>query len=63
MLFSQFERLKDQKYFKNWTKETVFVYILGFMFLVFLTQRLIYTINTVYDLTLCLAHFLNKIIY
>ena len=32
MLFSQFHRSKDQKYYKNWTKETVFVYILGFNF-------------------------------
>ena len=32
MLFSQFHRSKDQKYYKNWTKETVFVYILGFIF-------------------------------
>ena len=32
MLFSQFKRSKDQKYYKNWRKETVFVYILGFIF-------------------------------
>ena len=32
MLFSQFQRSKDQKYYKNWTKETVFVYIFGFIF-------------------------------
>ena len=32
VLFSQFYRFKDQKYFKNWTKETVFVYIFGFIF-------------------------------
>ena len=36
----------DKKYYKNWTKETVFVYILGFIsFLAFLAQKLIYTIN------------------
>ena len=32
MLFSEFWRSKDQKYYKNWTKETVFLYILGFIF-------------------------------
>ena len=32
MLFSEFQRLKDKKYYKNLTKETVFVYILGFIF-------------------------------
>ena len=32
MLFSQFQRSKDQKYYKNWTKETVLVYIFGFIF-------------------------------
>ena len=32
MLFSQFHRSKDQKYYKNWTKETVFVYILSLIF-------------------------------
>ena len=32
MLFSQFYRSKVQKYYKNWTKETVFVYIIGFTF-------------------------------
>ena len=32
MLFSQFLRSRDQKYCKNWAEETVFVYILGFIF-------------------------------
>ena len=32
MLFSEFYKSKDQKYYKNWTKETAFVYILGFIF-------------------------------
>ena len=32
-------------HYKNWTKETVFVYILCFIFIAFLTQSLIYTIN------------------
>ena len=32
MLFSEFYRSKDQKYYKNWIKETVFVCILGFIF-------------------------------
>ena len=27
-----FTRSKDKRYYKNWTKETVFVYILGFIF-------------------------------
>ena len=26
------KRPKDQKYYKNWTRETVFVYIPGFIF-------------------------------
>ena len=43
MLFSGIQRLKDQKYYRNWIKETVFVYILGFMS--FLAQKMIYTIN------------------
>ena len=32
MLFFKFKRLKDQKYYKNWTIETVFINILGFIF-------------------------------
>ena len=32
MLFSGFYRSEDQKYYKNWTKETPFVYIHGFIF-------------------------------
>ena len=32
MLFAQFWRSIDQKYYKNQTKVTVFVYILGFIF-------------------------------
>ena len=32
MLFSEFQRSKDQKYYKNYTKESVFVYILRFIF-------------------------------
>ena len=32
MLFSQFYKSKDQKYYKNWTKEAVFVYILAKLF-------------------------------
>ena len=27
MLFSEFQRSKDQTYYKNWKKETVFAYI------------------------------------
>ena len=45
MLFSEFLRSKDQKYYKNWTKETVFVYIIGIIFMAFLAQKLIFTIN------------------
>ena len=32
MLFSELQRSKDQKYYKNYSKETAFVYILGFIF-------------------------------
>ena len=32
MLFSDFWRSKAQKYYKNWTKDTAFVCILGFIF-------------------------------
>ena len=32
MLFCQFYRSKDQKYYKDWTNKNVFVYILGFLF-------------------------------
>ena len=32
MLFCEFLRSKDQKYDKNWTKETVFVCTLGFIY-------------------------------
>ena len=31
MLFSDFKTSTGQKYYKNWTLETVFVYILGFI--------------------------------
>ena len=44
MLFS-----KDQKYYKSWARETVFVYILDCIFMAFLTQRLIYTINLCFN--------------
>ena len=45
MLFSDISRSKDQKYYINWTKKTGFVYILGFIFMAFLAQKLIYIIN------------------
>ena len=32
MLIAEFWRSNDQKYYKNWTKDTVFVYILSFIF-------------------------------
>ena len=54
-------RSKDQKYYKNWTKQTIFVTFLVSFFMAFLAQKLIYTVN-IY-LTSCLVHFLNKIIY
>ena len=43
MLFFQFERSKDKKYYKIRTKETVFVYILG------LAQKLIYILNILFN--------------
>ena len=45
MLFSEFWMSKDQKYYRNWAYETVFVYILGFIFQVLLVQKLIYALN------------------
>ena len=52
-------RSKDQKYYKNWTKETDFVYVLGFnVYGVFRTKT---DLHNIYDLTMCLAHFLYKI--
>ena len=45
MLIAEFWRSNDQKYYKNWTKDTVFVYILSLIFMAFLAQKLIYTIN------------------
>ena len=32
MVFSEFWRSKNQKYYKNWTKETVVVYIIDLVF-------------------------------
>ena len=32
MLVFEFLKPKDKKYYKNWTKESVFVYVLGFIF-------------------------------
>ena len=32
MKFYQFQKSKDEKYYKNWTNEIVFVYILSFIF-------------------------------
>ena len=53
---------KDQKYYKNWKKETVFVYILGFIFYGVSRTKTDFH-NKYMILTLCLAHILNKIIY
>ena len=44
MLFSESYRSKDQKHYKNWILETVFVYILGFIALWRFAQKLIYVI-------------------
>ena len=52
-------RSKDLKYYKNWTKETVFVCILGFIFHGFSCAKTDLNNN---DLSLYQAHFLNKII-
>ena len=49
MLFSQFYRSKDQRYYINWTKETVFVSILGFIFYGVFFQKLIYIINILFN--------------
>ena len=52
-------RSKDQKYYKYWTKEIVFVYVLGFIaYGVFRAKT---DLHNKYDLTMCLAHFLYKI--
>ena len=57
MLFSQFQRSKDQKYYKTWTNENVFVYILGFIFYGVSLPKA--DSHNKY-LTLCLAHFLKQ---
>ena len=57
MLFFKFKRLKDQKYYKNWTIETVFINILGFIFYGVSREiaslhnkyKLIYTINILFN--------------
>ena len=61
MLFSKFWRSKDQKYYKNRTKDTAFVYIIGFTF--YSISRAKTHLHNKYNLTLCLAHFLNKIVH
>ena len=56
-----FKRSKDQKYYVTKVEQKkLFTFFIS-IFMVSLTQKLTYTIN-IY-LTLCLAHFLNKIIY
>ena len=66
MLFSDFYRSKDKKYYKIWTKKTVFIYILGFIFMVFFGQTLIYAIimwfNFVVGSVFGQNHLLNWII-
>ena len=55
MLFSQFYRSKDQKYDKNWTKETFlftflfFFYLFIYLFFAFLVQKLICIINMLFN--------------
>ena len=53
-------RGQTSKILQKLNKRDCFCNILGLIFMVFPAQKLIYTIN-IY-LTLCLAHFLNKII-
>ena len=54
-----------QKIYKNWTKDTIFVYILDFIFMVFFAQKLIYTIsiwfNVVFGSFFQQDHLLNLI--
>ena len=45
MLFPKFYRSKDQIYYKNLTKETIFVWILGFIFYVASRTKTDLTIN------------------
>ena len=45
MLFPEFYRSKDQIYYKNLTKETIFVWILGFIFYVASRTKTDLTIN------------------
>ena len=34
-----------KNFYKTWTKETISVYVLGFIFMAFFAEKLIYTIN------------------
>ena len=62
MLFSEFWKSKDQKYYKDWAHESAFVCILGFIFYgVSCVKANLH--NEYIMLTLFLAHYLNKIIY
>ena len=47
MLFLSSRGKKIKNITNNWTKEIVFVYIIGFIFMAFLTQKQIYTINMI----------------
>ena len=66
MLFSKFYKSKDQKYYTNWTKDTVFVYILGFFFYGVSSAKTDlhnkYMINFVSDSSFEQDHLLNLII-
>ena len=66
MLFSQFLWSKDHEYYKNLTKETIFVYILGFIFDGISREKTVYTINIrfkfVFGLFFEQDHLLNLII-
>ena len=56
-----FLEVKRSTILQKLNKRDCFCNILGLIFMALLAQKLIYTVN-IY-LTLCLAHFLNKIIY
>ena len=61
MLLSQLQRSKDQKYSKNREKETTFVYIIGFIFYHAFREKM--DLHNEYDLTLCLAHKQEQVLF
>ena len=64
MLFSQFLWSKDQDSYKSLTKETIFVYILGFIFYGVSREKTVYTINIWFKFVLFFEqdHLINLII-